>query len=148
MTNKFPGINGLHHFAWKCRDIDETRDFYEDILGLPLVQTIENDFVPSTGEFSPSKHVFFQFKDGSCITFFDLGDGLGARTDADEWVVHFAMGVDTEDDLLVAKEKLVANGIEVLGPIDHEDIKLKSIYFFDPNGLRLELSCDLTSKQA
>lgn len=136
----FPKLQRLHHFAWKCRDAEETIDFYEGILGLSLVHTIESDFVPSTGEFAPYKHIFFAMEDGSSIAFFDLGDGLGTKTDTDEWVVHFAMMVNNEDELVVAKEHLIANGIGVIGPTDHGFIR--SIYFFDPNGLRLEITYD------
>ena len=136
----FPKLQGLHHFAWKCRDMEETIDFYEGILGLPLVYTIESDFVPSTGEFAPYKHIFFQLNDGSCIAFFDLGDGLGTKTNTDEWVVHFAMKVDDEEELLEAQRRLESNGIGVVGPTDHGFIQ--SIYFFDPNGLRLEITYD------
>jgi len=140
---KFPELQRLHHFAWKCRDAEETIDFYEEILGLPLIHTIELDYVPSTGEYAPYKHIFFQMKDGSCIAFFDMGDNKGTSTDTDEWIVHFAIKVDNEQELLDAKAILENNGVGVIGPTDHGFIK--SIYFFDPNGLRLELSCDMNN---
>ena len=79
-------------------------------------------------------------EDGSSIAFFDLGDGLGAKTDTDEWVIHFAMKVANEEELVAAKEHLETNGIGVIGPTDHGFIQ--SIYFFDPNGLRLEITYD------
>ena len=135
-----PKLQGLHHVTWKCRDTEETIDFYEGILGLSLIRTIESDFVPSTGEFAPYKQLFFAMQDGSTIAFFDLGDNLGTKTDTDEWVVHFAMKVADEEGLLAAREHLEANGIGVTGPIDHGFIR--SIYFFDPNGLRLEITYD------
>ena len=47
----FVPINGLHHFAYRCRDAEETRHFYEDLLGLPLVHVIRQDRVPSTQEY-------------------------------------------------------------------------------------------------
>ena len=53
-------LNNLHHFAWKCANVDETIAFYEGILGLPYVHTIEKDHVPSTGQYAPYKHIFFQ----------------------------------------------------------------------------------------
>lgn len=134
----FPTLNGLHHFTWKCRDVEETIDFYEGILGLSHVLTIEKDYVPSTDEYAQYNHIFFAMKDGSLISFFDLGDNLGAKTNTDEWVVHFAMAVNNEQDLLEAKNHLEVNGIGVIGPTDHGFIR--SIYFFDPNGLRLEIT--------
>ncbi len=135
-------LKGLHHFAWKCRDAEETINFYEDILGLPLTHTIKNDYVPSTGEFAPYVHIFFEMADGSSIAFFELGDNKGIKTDADDWVVHFAMEVDTEDELVEWKDHLEKNGIGVIGPADHGFIK--SIYFFDPNNLRLEITVKMS----
>lgn len=144
-----PPIHKLNHFAWRCRDAEETRHFYEDILGLPLVHTIEADDVPSTGEHFPYFHLFFQMADGSCIAFFDLADGKGytPHPDNPRWVNHFAMEVANYDDLLAAKARLEAAGVKVIGPTDHGFIR--SIYFFDPNDLRLELTCRMeTPEQA
>lgn len=58
-----PPVRGLHHFAWRCRDSEETRHFYEDLLGLPLAHVIKADHVPSTGEYCPYVHIFFQMRD-------------------------------------------------------------------------------------
>jgi catechol 2,3-dioxygenase-like lactoylglutathione lyase family enzyme len=131
---------GLHHFAWRCRDAEETRHFYEDLLGLPLVHLIRLDHVPSTGAYCPYVHIFFEMTDGSCIAFFDLGDGQAAAPSPNtpDWVNHIAMRMDTVEELEVMREKLIANGVEVLGVTDHT--MCKSIYFFDPNGLRLEFA--------
>ena len=63
-------IKRLHHFAWKCVDVQETINFYEGILGLPHVHTIKKDYVPSTGEYAPYEHIFFQMPDKSNIAFF------------------------------------------------------------------------------
>lgn len=137
-----PQLQRLHHFAWKCADIEETKYFYEDILGLPLVHTIEEDNVPSTGQYAPYKHIFFQLADGSFIAFFELGDDKGVKTDCDDWVVHFAFKVEDHDELEASKTVLEDNGLNVIGPIFHDDF-ICSIYFFDPNGLRLEITYDL-----
>ena len=59
----------LHHFAYRCRDAEETRQFYEDVLGLPLVHVVEESAVPSTGEKTPFVHLFFELKDGSSSRF-------------------------------------------------------------------------------
>ena len=67
-------IQQLHHYAYRARDAEETRHFYEDILGLPLYHIIQSDYVPSTGEYCPYTHFFFRLQDGSFIAFFDLGD--------------------------------------------------------------------------
>jgi catechol 2,3-dioxygenase-like lactoylglutathione lyase family enzyme len=133
-------IRSLHHFAWRCRDAEETRHFYEDLLGLPLVHVIKSDIVPSTGEYCPYVHIFFQMRDGSYIAFFDLGDDTASAPSPNTpaWVNHLALRVDSVAELLQAKARLQAAGIEVLGVTDHHIIK--SIYFFDPNGIRLELT--------
>ena len=142
-----PAITKLNHFAWHCRDAEETRHFYEDILGLPLAHTIELDRVPSTGEYAPYVHLFFKMADGSCIAFFDLADGKGytPHPDNPRWVNHFAMEVASYDDLLAAKARLDEAGVEPIGPTDHGFIR--SIYFFDPNGLRLEITCRMATAE-
>ena len=136
-------IQQLHHFAYKARDAEETRHFYEDILGLPLYHIIQSDYVPSTGEYCPYTHFFFRLQDGSFIAFFDLGDDLAAEPSPNTpaWVNHIAFRVDTVEELENAKVRLQAHGVEVLGVTDHHIFK--SIYFFDPNGIRLELSAQL-----
>ena len=73
-----PPIQGLHHYAYRAKDAEETRHFYEDILGLPLYHIIQSDHVPSTGEYCPYTHFFFRLGDGSYIAFFDLGDDEAA----------------------------------------------------------------------
>ncbi len=135
-----PPVLGLHHFAWRCRNAEETRHFYEDLLGLPLVHLIRADHVPSTGEYCPYVHIFFRLGDGSYIAFFDLGDETAAAPSPNTpaWVNHLALRVESLQALHAARERLLAAGVEVLGPTDHHIIQ--SIYFFDPNGLRLELT--------
>ncbi len=136
-------IQQLHHFAYKARDAEETRHFYEDILGLPLYHIIQSDYVPSTGEYCPYTHFFFRLQDGSFIAFFDLGDDVAAEPSPNTppWVNHIAFRVNTVEELENAKIRLQAHGVEVLGVTDHHIFK--SIYFFDPNGIRLELSAQL-----
>ena len=85
-------INSLHHFAYRCRDAEETRHFYEDILGLPLKHVIRLDHVPSTGEYCPYVHVFFQMRDGSYIAFFDLGDDVTAPAFAQHALLGESLG--------------------------------------------------------
>jgi catechol 2,3-dioxygenase-like lactoylglutathione lyase family enzyme len=138
-------VRGLHHFAWRCRDCEETRHFYEDILGLPLVHVIKSDHVPSTGEYCPYVHIFFRMTDGSYIAFFDLGDNVKAEPSPNTpaWVNHLALRVDSIEALRSAKARLEAAGVEVLGVTDHHIIE--SIYFLDPNGIRLELTTPTVS---
>ncbi|MFK7966840.1 MAG: VOC family protein [Burkholderiaceae bacterium] len=134
-------VQKLHHFAYRCKDAEQTRAFYEDVLGLPLAHVIQADTVPSTGEHCPYVHIFFRMADGSYIAFFDLGDNTATVPDPDTpgWVNHIALEVSGESELLEMKAKLEASGVDVIGPTDHGFVK--SIYFFDPNGLRAELTC-------
>jgi len=144
---KPPAVHGLHHFAWRCRDAEETRAFYEDLLGLPLVHVIRLDRVPSTGEYCPYVHLFFEMADGSNIAFFDLGDGQCAEASPNTpaWVNHIALRVDSLADLEDMKARLQAAGKDVIGPVDHHFVK--SIYFFDPNGFRLEFTTPVGTPQ-
>jgi catechol 2,3-dioxygenase-like lactoylglutathione lyase family enzyme len=133
-------IERLNHFAYRCRDAEETRRFYEDILGLPLAHVIQKDYVPSTGECCPYTHIFFKMGDGSFVAFFDLGDDVAPAPSPNtpSWVNHLALQVPTEEQLIAAKARLEKAGVPALGITDHEIIH--SIYFFDPNGLRVELT--------
>lgn len=135
-----PPIQQLHHYAYRARDAEETRHFYEDILGLPLYHIIQSDVVPSTGEYCPYTHFFFRLQDGSFIAFFDLGDDQAAEPSPNtpKWVNHISFRVDSVQALKDMKARLEAHGIEVLGITDHHIFD--SIYFFDPNGIRLELT--------
>lgn len=142
-----PTVQGLHHFAWRCRDAEETRHFYEDLIGLPLVHVIRLDHVPSTGEYCPYVHIFFEMGDGSYIAFFDLGDDVSAlpSPNTPAWVNHIALQVDSLDRLMALKARLEAAGVDVLGVTDHHIVK--SIYFFDPNGFRVELTVRTVSDE-
>ena len=139
-------IHQLHHYAYRARDAEETRQFYEDILGLPLYHIIQSDYVPSTGEYCPYTHFFFRLQDGSFIAFFDLGDDEAAlpSPNTPKWVNHISFRVDSIAALEAMKARLEAHGVEVLGITDHHIFH--SIYFFDPNGIRLELTAQLADE--
>jgi glyoxylase I family protein len=139
-------IQQLHHYAYRARDAEETRHFYEDILGLPLYHIIQSDVVPSTGEYCPYMHFFFRLQDGSFIAFFDLGDNQAALPSPNTplWVNHVSFRVNTVAELLHTKQRLEAHGYEVLGVTDHHIFQ--SIYVFDPNGVRLELTAQLADE--
>jgi glyoxylase I family protein len=139
-------IQQLHHYAYRAKDAEETRHFYEDILGLPMYHIIQSDYVPSTGEYCPYTHFFFRLQDGSFIAFFDLGNDEAAlpSPNTPAWVNHVAFRVNTIAELEAMKTRLLAHGVEVLGVTDHHIFK--SIYFFDPNGVRLELSAQVADE--
>ena len=140
-------VQQLHHFAYKARDAEETRHFYEDILGLPLYHIIQSDYVPYTGEYCPYTHFFFRLQDGSFIAFFDIGDDVKAEPSPNTplWINHVAFRVNTVQELENTKARLEAHGVEVLGVTDHHIFK--SIYFFDPNGIRLELAAQVADAE-
>jgi catechol 2,3-dioxygenase-like lactoylglutathione lyase family enzyme len=133
-------LKGMYHFAYPCRDAEETRHFYEDILGLPLVNCMLSESVPSTGENTPYVHFFFELQDGSYIAFFDLGSGdmplPSPNTPA--WVQHFAIETESIENVAAMQARLEAHGVETIGLVDHGFVR--SVYFFDPNGLRLEIT--------
>lgn len=135
-----PRIKGLYHFSFPCRDGEETRRFYEDLLGLPLVNCMQSDVVPSTGEEKPYAHFFFEMGDGSYIAFFDLGENQMPlpSPNTPPWVQHLAVEVASVDEVLKMKDRLVSAGVKTTDVVDHDFIN--SIYFFDPNGLRLEVT--------
>ena len=139
-------VHQLHHFAYRARDAEETRHFYEDILGLPMYHIIQSDVVPSTGEYCPYTHFFFRLQDGSFIAFFDLGDDEAAipSPNTPAWVNHVSFRVDSVQHLQDMKDRLEAHGVSVLGITDHHIFK--SIYFFDPNGVRMELTAQLADE--
>jgi len=141
-----PPIHQLHHYAYRAKDAEETRHFYEDILGLPLYHIIQSDIVPSTGEYCPYTHFFFRLQDGSFIAFFDLGNDEAALPSPNTplWVNHISFRVDSQQALRDMKARLEAHGVEVLGITDHHIFH--SIYFFDPNGVRLELTAQLADE--
>lgn len=140
----------LHHAAYRCKDARETVDFYTKVLGLKFVHAMGEDHVPSTGLYSPHIHIFFQMEDGSNIAFFecpqDKGEVSGRDPETPGWVQHFAFRVQDVDTLMEAKAHLEQCGLEVLGPVNHDDFLL-SIYFFDPSGHRLELGVNTASEE-
>src|SRR3954467_3264189 len=101
-------IQQLHHYAYRAKDAEETRHFYEDILGLPLYHIIQSDIVPSTGEYCPYTHFFFRLQDGSFIAFFDLGNDEAALPSPNTplWVNHISFRVNSVQDLEDMKARL------------------------------------------
>jgi catechol 2,3-dioxygenase-like lactoylglutathione lyase family enzyme len=133
-------ISKIHHVAYRCKDAKETVEWYGKYLDMDFVLAIAEDEVPSTKEPDPYMHVFLDAGNGNVLAFFELPTQpeMGRDTNTPEWVQHLALQVESENDLLEAKARLEADGIDVVGPADHTIFK--SIYFFDPNGHRLELA--------
>jgi catechol 2,3-dioxygenase-like lactoylglutathione lyase family enzyme len=129
-------IRKLHHAAWRCRDSEETRAFYEDFLGLPLAAAFAFD-----GDMQGTKvralHSFYALGDGSYMAFFET---IGVPFERREWSdfdLHFAVEV-AEEALEDVIGRARGQGIDVRGPVDHQIIR--SIYLRDPNGYVVELA--------
>ena len=135
-------VTRIHHVAYRCNDARETVDFYRDLLGMEFQLAFAEDNVPSTGEHDPYLHVFLDAGMGNVLAFFELPQRapMGRDPNTPAWVQHIAFEVESRDALASAKARLEAAGHEVLGPVDHGIFD--SIYFFDPNGHRLELACN------
>ena len=142
-----PLIERIHHVAYRCKDAKETVDWYERHLGMNFVLAIAENEVPSTKAPDPYMHVFLDAGGGNILAFFELPSQpeMGRDPNTPAWVQHLAMKVDSMETLLATKAKLEAAGIDVLGPTDHTIFK--SIYFFDPNGHRIELAADTGTPQ-
>jgi len=141
-------IEKIHHVAYRCRDAKETVEFYTKVLNMDFVLAIAEDRVPSTHEPDPYMHVFLDAGSGNVLAFFELPTKpeMGRDPNTPEWVQHIAFKVADRDTLLGFKEHLEASGIEVLGVTDHSIFH--SIYFFDPNGHRVELACPDPEEEA
>lgn len=134
-------IDRIHHVAYRCKDARETVEWYRENLGMDFVLAIAEDEVPSTGEPDPYMHVFLDAGSGNVLAFFELPTkpAMGKDPNTPAWVQHIAFKVKDRKTLLAYRERLEANGVKVLGVTDHSIFH--SIYFFDPNGHRLELAC-------
>jgi catechol 2,3-dioxygenase-like lactoylglutathione lyase family enzyme len=129
-------IKGLHHNAYRCRDSEETRQFYEGFLGLPLVNAFEITETKS-GRKTKALHSFYRLDDGSCLAFFEVPDMPFEFKNQHDYDLHIALEVSPEDlRAMFANGK--AAGIETRGISDHHFID--SIYFRDPNGYVIELT--------
>ncbi len=137
-----PALQGVHHVAYRCKDAKETVEFYRDVLGMDFQLAIAEDHVPSTGAYDPYMHIFLDAGNGNVLAFFELPNqpDMGRDENTPKWVQHIAFKVATMDDLIAAQARAEAYGLDVLGPTNHGIFK--SVYFFDPNGHRLELACN------
>ena len=137
-------IKGLHHNAYRCRDSEETRAFYEDFLGLPLSGALAINETKS-GHQTKVLHTFFRMDDGSFLAFFEAPGTPFEFKPQHDFDLHIALEV-TPDDLQAMLAKGKAAGIETRGPSDHRFID--SIYFRDPNGYVIELTAKRSDHDA
>jgi len=128
-------IRKLHHNAYRCRDSEQTRRFYEDFLGLPLVGTLEINETKS-GRKTETLHTFYRLDDGSHLAFFEAPDMPFEFKPQHDFDLHIALEVERPAlEQMFAKGQ--ASGIETRGVSNHGFID--SIYFRDPNGYVIEL---------
>jgi catechol 2,3-dioxygenase-like lactoylglutathione lyase family enzyme len=132
-------IKGLHHNAYRCRDSEQTRRFYEDFLGLPLSGTLEIKETKS-GRPTNTLHTFYRLDDGSYVAFFEAPDMPFEFKQQHDYDLHIALEVE-EPVLKSMLAKGKEHGIETRGVSDHGFIH--SIYFRDPNGYVIELTAKL-----
>jgi catechol 2,3-dioxygenase-like lactoylglutathione lyase family enzyme len=134
-------IDRIHHVAYRCKDAKETVLWYQQMLHMDFVLAIAEDLVPSTKEPDPYMHIFLDAGQGNVLAFFELPTKppMGRDPNTPDWVQHIAFKVKDRATLLAFKAHLEAQRVAVLGVTDHG--VFHSIYFFDPNGHRLELAC-------
>jgi len=133
-------IKRIHHVAYRCKDAKETVEFYKRFLDMDYQLAFAENHVPSTGEYDPYMHVFLDAGNGNVLAFFELPEQpeMGRDGNTPDWVQHIAFEVENEEVLLQVKKKVEEGGLDVIGPTDHTIFQ--SIYFFDPNGHRLEIT--------
>src|SRR5213078_2126441 len=123
-------VQGVHHLALICRDVEETIQFYQEFLDFPLVELVENR------DYAGSSHFFFDIGNRNLLGFFDFpGHEHPAFTETIGGVQHLAISISPEQ-FAAAKKKLDEAGVEYLGPDRGVE---ESMYFRDPNGVNVEL---------
>lgn len=140
-------VKRFHHVAYRCMDTKETVEWYKDKLNMELTVAIAENEVPSTKAPDPYMHTFLNAGMGNVLAFFEIPNSpkMGRDENTPTWVQHIALEVEDFDALVAAKEELEGKGVEVLGPVNHG--VFKSIYFFDPNGHRLELAANTGTRE-
>jgi catechol 2,3-dioxygenase-like lactoylglutathione lyase family enzyme len=142
-----PLSRGVHHLALNTDDMKKTLDFYVGVLGMPLVHALKVAPGLGTGPgnrgnppFENIRHYFLDAGGDSLVAFFEIPKGAKPQADRDAigtmQHVSFAVSQERFDDVLA---RLKAANLPYLGPID-VGCDTWSVYFFDPNGIRLEFS--------
>lgn len=140
-------LQRIHHVAYRCIDAKETVEFYQRVMDMGFVLAIAEDEVPSTGAPDPYMHVFLDAGMGNILAFFELPNSpqMGFDNNTPDWVQHIAFELEDMTALASAHERLLAEGLEVVGPTNHGIFQ--SLYFRDPNGHRIELAVNTCSEQ-
>jgi catechol 2,3-dioxygenase-like lactoylglutathione lyase family enzyme len=133
-------LHHVHHAAYRCRDAEQTRWFWEEVLGFELKIALAFDKDPATGQPYEYMHLFFQMGDDNFVAFFDAPD------DAEEamfepkggYDLHVAFECSGMDELKAWEERVNAMGVPCGPAIDHGFVR--SLYMYDPNGLQVEIT--------
>ena len=127
-----PG-RGIHHAALICSDVERTIQFYQGLLGFPLVELVENR------DYNGSTHFFFDLGNQTLLGFFDFpGLGLNPGVESIGSVQHIAISVP-RDRWEQLRAKLDDAGVTYFGP---DQGIVESMYFKDPDGIQIELLSD------
>ena len=128
-----PTTRGIHHAALICRDVEETIRFYQDLLGFPLVELVENR------DYAGSSHFFFDIGNRNLLGFFDFpGHDHKPFEETIGAVQHLALSTSAEE-FAKARQRLDEAGVDYLGPDRGVD---NSLYIRDPNGVGIEFYCE------
>lgn len=150
MTHPIPArtLGAVHHVAYRCLDAEQTRWFYEDVLGLKAAAGLVIDGVPGTGEELTYMHLFFQLPNGEFIAFFDSPEDAKASdfNRKESFDLHLAFEAASHDDMLAMQERIRSFGIKCAGPVDHGFVQ--SVYMYDPNGIQVEITAKAPAHDA
>ena len=127
-----PG-RGIHHAALICSDVEATIEFYQGLLGFPLVELVENR------DYRGSSHLFFDVGNSTLLGFFDFPKlGLEQGVESIGAVQHIAISLP-QDRWEQIRARLEAAGVPYAGP----DLGIpESMYLKDPDGIGLEMLAD------
>jgi len=136
-------ITNTQHTAYRCRDAEQTRWYYEDVLGLKLAAALDfEEHSGVEGEDRKYMHLFFAMGDGNLVAFFDDPDNVAADyfdKKMNGFDSHIAMEVEDMESLFAMQKRIQDAGITCLGPLDHGFAF--SVYAYDPSGVQTELTC-------
>lgn len=150
MSNDSKRPARLHHTAYTSRDLEATRRFYEDVIGLPLVATwCESDML--FGKERTYCHVFFEMPDGSALAFFQFADPADAAEFSpripETPFHHIALKVDAETQKGL-EQRIRAAGITEPNTYILDHGYCRSVYVKDPNGMIVEFTHDHADAEA
>jgi catechol 2,3-dioxygenase-like lactoylglutathione lyase family enzyme len=141
MTPADNPVRHIHHHAYACWDSEETRHFYEDILGMPLIATVVLED-PLRNDGSRYCHMFFEIADGDALAFYEHTSLVHPKRFAARSGVHHHIALEVEGDAMVRQLKCKLDAVGVANVLmDHG--AFLTLRFNDPNGLELEFMANV-----